>query len=37
MYFRNYGLQMTFLHECIKSPVAEYPSASNMVNGPKQC
>ena len=36
MYYQNYGLQKT-LHECIKSPVAEYPSASNMVNGPKQC
>ena len=37
MYFRNSGLQMMLFHECIKSPVAEYPSTSNMANGLKQC
>ena len=39
MHFRNYGLQKKLLHECIihNNPVAEYPSASNMVNGAKQC
>ena len=37
MYFRDSGLQMTLLHKCIKSPVVEDPSTSNMVNGPKHC
>ena len=37
MYFRNYGLPKTWLDQCLKSPVSEYPSKSNMVNAPKHC
>ena len=37
MYFRNYGLPKTWLDQCLKSPVSEHPSKSNMLNAPKQC
>ena len=37
MYFRNYGLQKTWLDQCLKSPVSEDPTKSNMVNAPKHC
>ena len=35
MYFRNYGLPKTLLDQCLKSPVSEHPTKSNMVNAPK--
>ena len=35
MYFRNYGLPKTWLDQCLKSPVSEDPTKSNMVNPPK--
>ena len=34
MYFGNYGPPKTYLDQCLKSPVSEYPSKSNMVNAP---
>ena len=37
MYFRNYGLPKTLLDQCLKSPVSEDPTKSNMVNKPKHC
>ena len=37
MDFRNYGLQKTWLDNCLKSPVSEDPLTSNMVNGPNHC
>ena len=37
MYFRNCGLWKTWLDQCLKSVVSEYPSTSNMVNAPKHC
>ena len=37
MYFRNYGLPKTFLDQCLKSPVSEDSTKSNMVNTPKHC
>ena len=37
MYFRNYGLPKTCLDQCLKSPVSEDPTKSNMVNAPKHC
>ena len=37
MYFRNYGLQKTRLDQCLKTPVSEDPTKSNMVNAPKHC
>ena len=37
MYFRNYGLPKTLLYQCLKSPVSEDPTKSNMVNAPKHC
>ena len=37
MYFRNYGLPKTWLDQCLKSPVSEDPTKSNMVNTPKHC
>ena len=37
MYFRNYGLPNTWLDQCLKSPVSEDPTKSNMVNAPKHC
>ena len=35
MYFRNYGLQKTWLDNCVKKPLSECCSRTNMVNGPK--
>ena len=37
MYFRNYGHQKTWLDQCLKSPVSEDPTKSNMVNAAKLC
>ena len=37
MYFLTYGLRKTWLYKCLKIPVSEDPSTSNMVNGPKDC
>ena len=37
MYFRNYGLPKTWLDQCLKSPVSEDPTKSNMVNALKHC
>ena len=37
MCFRNYGLRNTWLNKCLKSPVSEDPSTSNMVSGTKNC
>ena len=37
MLFSNYRLQKTWLDKCLKSPVSEDPSTSDMVNGPKRC
>ena len=37
MYFGNYGLPKTWLDQCLKSPVSEYPSKTNMLNAPKHC
>ena len=37
MYFRKHGLRKTGLDNCIKSPVSEDSSTSNMVNEPKLC
>ena len=35
MYFRNFGLPKAWLDQCLKSPVSEDPTKSNMVNAPK--
>ena len=35
MYFLNYGVPKIWLDQCLKSPVSEYPSKSNMLNAPK--
>ena len=35
--FRNYGLGKTWLDKCLKRPVFEQPSATNMVKDPKHC
>ena len=37
MYYRNYGHTKTWLDQCLKSPVSEDPTNSNMVNAPKHC
>ena len=37
MYFRNYGLPTTWLDQCLKSPVSEYPSKRNMAIALKHC
>ena len=37
VYFWIYGLRKTWLDKCLKSPVSEDASTSNMVNGPKHC
>ena len=37
MYFGNYGVCKRWLDKCVKNPVSEDPSTSNMVNGPKHC
>ena len=33
MYFGKYGLQNTWLDNCLKSPVSEEPLRGNRVNG----
>ena len=35
MYFSTWGLRKTCLDKCLKSPLSEVPSTSNMVNEPK--
>ena len=35
MLFRIDGLRNTWLDKCLKCPVSEDPSTSDMVNGPK--
>ena len=37
MYFRNYGLQITWSDKCLKIPASEHLLASNMGNGCKHC
>ena len=37
MSFGNYGLPKTWLDLCLKNPISEYPSKSNMANAPKYC
>ena len=37
MYFRNHGLQRTWLDKCLKSPISENQSRGNTVNGPRRC
>ena len=37
MYFGSYRLPKPWLDKCLKSPVSEDPSESNMVNAPKHC
>ena len=37
MYFRNYGLQIRGLEECLKNPISEAPSTTNMGNVHKHC
>ena len=37
MYFGKYGPPKTWLDQCLKSPVSEYPSKSNMADAPKHC
>ena len=35
--FWNYGLQKTWLDQCLKTPFSKDPSKRNMVNAPKHC
>ena len=37
MHFGSYGVRKPWLDKCLKSPVDDYPSKSNMVNEPKHC
>ena len=37
MYFWTYGLRKTPLDKCLKSPVSEEPSTTDVVNGSKHC
>ena len=37
MYFRNSGLQKTWLDKSLKSPVSEELSTDNIANGSKDC
>ena len=37
VYFRNYGPGKTLLDECLRSPLSNDPSKTNMVNAPKHC
>ena len=37
MYFWTCGIRQTWLDKCLRSPVWEDSSTSNMVNGPKRC
>ena len=34
MYIRNYGLRNTWRNKCLKIPLSDNPSTSNMVKGP---
>ena len=36
MYFLTYGLPKTWLEKCLKSPVSQDPSRSDMENGWRQ-
>ena len=35
MYFRNYGLQNTWLNQRLTSTISDYPLKSSMENAPK--
>ena len=35
MYFLTYGHPTTWMDKCLKSPVSDDPSTSNMLNGTK--
>ena len=35
--FPNYGLRKTWLDNCLKIPVSEDHSTSNVIKGPKEC
>ena len=37
MYFGTYGPPKTWLDQCLKSHVSQYPSKMNMANAPKHC
>ena len=37
MYFPTEGLLKTWLLKCLKSPISEDTSTSNVVNGRKNC
>ena len=37
MYWQIYGLWMALLYKCLKCPVSEDPTASNLEKGPKHC
>ena len=37
LYFWTSGVRKTSLDKCAKSPFSDYPSTSNMANGPKHC
>ena len=37
MYFGKHGIPKAWLDQCLKRPVSEYPSKSNMANGSKHC
>ena len=37
MFFRNDALRKTWLDNCVKGPVSEDPSRSNMAVAPKHC
>ena len=37
MYFQNYGLRKTCLDQCLKYPVSDDPTKSNIVKAPKHC
>ena len=37
MYFRSNGIRKTWLDNCLKSPVLEDLSTSNIVKAPKHC
>ena len=37
MYFLTYRFRKTLLDKCLKSPVLEDPSKSNVEDGPKHC
>ena len=37
MHFLTYGLRKTWLDKCIKSPLLEDTSTSNILSGPKDC